>query len=373
MANTLTNIIPTVQTALDVVSREQVGFIPSVNRDPSADRVARNQTLYSWAAPTLSLGNVTPAAATPSASDITLGTKSVTVTNFKMADFYFTGEEESALAGNYGNIVTDMVEQAVRAIVNQIEADIWAAAYVGASRATGTAGTTPFATTLGDSANVRRILNDNGAPDGSRSLIIDSAAGASLLTLGQVTKANEAGTTMSLRDGMLLNLHGMAVKESGAISQITSGTGASYLLNGALTAGATSVTVDTGSGTILAGDVVTIGSHKYTVATALAANVFTINAPGLEAAAADNLAITVNAANTRNIGLSRNAIVLATRLCALPSGGDIGSDHATITDARSGISLELAMYPQYRQVRYEISAAWGITVVKPEHVAVLLG
>jgi hypothetical protein len=26
------------------------------------------------------------------------------------------------------------------------------------------------------------------------------------------------------------------------------------------------------------------------------------------------------------------------------------------------------MYPQYRQMQWEISAAWGVGVIKPEHV-----
>jgi len=69
-----------------------------------------------------------------------------------LSDFYFTGEEEKALGAEYGNVVTDMVEQAIRAITNQMESDIFTASYVGSSRAYGTASTTPFATTTGDSA-----------------------------------------------------------------------------------------------------------------------------------------------------------------------------------------------------------------------------
>jgi hypothetical protein len=79
------------------------------------------------------------------------------------------------------------------------------------------------------------------------------------------------------------------------------------------------------------------------------------------------------ASTVRNMAFARSAIVLAQRLPALPSGGDMAVDRTTITDPRSGLSFEVAMYPQYRQMQYEISCAWGVKVVKTEHLALLMG
>lgn len=388
MANTLTNLIPTFIKGFDVVSRELVGFIPSVNRDPSADRIAKNQTLYSWSTPAATLSNITPANVSPQGTDKVLGNLPIAITNYKMTDFYFTGEEEKALNssnGNYGNIVTDLVEQAIRAVINQMESDIYTAAYVGASRAYGTASTTPFASTVGDSAQMKKILDDNGAPLGTRSLIISTSAGAALRTLSQLTKVNEAGTNMTLRDGVLLDLNTLMIKESAQITSPAIGAMANATTaTGALTVGQTALPIATaGTGVVSAGDIIVLANdtNKYVVnsvsfagANPASGDTITIAAPGLrKAQGSSTRTITVVAASARNLAFSKNAILLATRLPARPSGGDMASDVQTITDPRSGISLELSMYPQYRQVRYEVAAAWSATVIKPEHIGTLLG
>ena len=90
-------------------------------------------------------------------------------------------------------------------------------------------------------------------------------------------------------------------------------------------------------------------------------------------AASANATVTVAAAATCNMGFSRSAIVLATRAPALPEEGDMATDRMLVTDPRTGLTFEVAMYPQYRRVRYEVSLAWGKANIKPAHTAMLLG
>lgn len=376
MANTLSNLIPDVYAALDVVSRELVGALPGVSRNASADRLAVGQTLRSTIAPANTTATFTPGMAIPAAVDQTIGKKDVSLTKNKYAAFSWTGEEEYAMNQGPGflTIQQDQIAQAFRVLVNEMETDVCTALYKGASRATGTTAVTPFATTLGDSAQLRKILDDNGAPASGRSLVIDTSAGAALRTLGQLTKANEAGTAMTLRDGELLNLHGFSVRESAQVQRPTVGTGASFVLNGSHAVGATSITVKTGTGTILDGDVITINSKNYVVETGRSGvGALTIAAPGLRDAGTDGNTVTVLATGARNIAFTPNALTLATRLPIFPSEGDLAIDNEIITDPRTGISFDLRVYPGDGMVLYRVHALWGWSMTKPEHAAVLLG
>lgn len=377
MANTFTNLVPMIYSNLDVVSRELIGFANSVTLDAKASQAAVGQEVLAFQTQPATVTDITPGVTPPDDGNQTVNNVSIVITKQKRSPFRWTGDEIVGLNSGPGSnaVMNDNIQQALRAIVNQMEADIFAAARIAASRAVGTAQTTPFASTLADAANVKKVLDDNGAPMGMRSLIINTTTGVNLRTLTQLTKVNEAGTQMTLRDGELLDLFGLSVKESAAITPVTKGTGASYLVNGTLAVGATTITADGGTGTILAGDVVTFAgdTNKYVVTSALSGGSFTIGRPGLLIAPADNAAITVGNTATQSVAFSKDAVVLATRLPALPNGGDMASNATTITDPRSGISFRFAEYKQFHQTTYELEAVWGVKGIKPEHTVLLLG
>lgn len=381
MANTLTNLIPEIYESLDVVSRELVGMIPAVTMDAAAERAAKDQTIRTFVAPAATAGDITPAATTPDDGDQTIGNVTLSITKARRVPIRWNGEQTLSVAGSYGagNIRGAQIQQAIRTLVNEIESDL-CGLHLYASRAAGAA-TVPFAT-AGDytaASLTRKILVDNGAPVSDLQLVIDTAAGANLRGKQAGYDASNANDSI-LRQGVLLDINGMMVRESGQTKFHTAGSFSSGTLTSAVRAvGTTSLaaTADYTAG-LAAGDVITLAhesnAHKYVI-TAVAAGSITIAAPGLKTATAatGTVAITMVASTTRNMCFAKSAIVLAQRLPALPDGGDMAADRTTVTDPRSGLSFEVAMYPQYRQMQYEISCAWGVKVVKTEHVALLLG
>ena len=377
MANTLTNLIPTIQAGLDKVARELTGFIPAVSFFPGAEGVAKDQTIRWPIAPVQTAADITPAATGPAIGDQTVGSDTMTISKVRSTKFSWNGDEQVSLQDQYGRILADQFAQAMRTLVNEVETDL-AALYVGASRAYGTAGTTPFASTLGDPAQVRKILADNGAPTSDMQMVINTSAGAALRTLAQLTKANEAGGDELLRRGVLLDIHGFAIRESAQVQSHTKGTGASYTSNTAgYAVGATSITLITGTGTVLAGDVVTFAgdTNKYIIKTGVAAaGTIVLAAPGLKVAlAASAVAMTIGGTSTENMAFDRSAIQLATRTPLMPEGGDSAADVTTVTDPQSGLSFQIALYKQYRTVTYEVGLAWGVKASQPANIAILLG
>lgn len=389
MANTLTGLIPTIYTALDVVSRELIGFIPNVQRDAKADSGAVGQTVRSPIVPAATLEDVTPGATPADSGDQTISYADVTITKSKVAPIRWTGEEQLSVSqfGQYNTILAGQFEQAFRTIANAVESDLAIIAKQRSSRAYGTAGTTPFGTAadLTDLAEINRILDDNGAPATGRVLVLGSAARAKLEGKhSELFKVNESGDAGAmLRQRQMRQLQGFTMGYSAGIVQHVKGAATGALINNASTeaVGQTALTLDTitvNTTGFKAGDIITHASdstNKYVVNTGLTATSgdIVIGAPGLLVAAADNDAVTIGNSYTPNIAFTQNALVLAARVPAMPEGGDSADDVMLVTDPVSGLVFQVAMYRQYRRVKIEVGLAWGVAGVKPEHVATLIG
>jgi len=382
--NTITNLIPDLYSALDVVSRELVGFIPAVSSDMTFERAAVGQTVRSPVAPASTATDITPNVTPPDDGEQTIGNVSMAITKARRVPVRWNGEQSLGLDNNgpgRNRIMVDQFAQAMRTLCNEVEADL-AALHIAASRAAGTAGTTPFGTAgdFSDAANVMKILKDNGAPVGDAALVLDTTAAAKLI--GLQSRYDIAGNTTMQQQGILLNKAGLNLRESAAINTSTKGTASGATTNNAgYAVGTTTITLaSAGTGTLVAGDVVTFAGdiNQYVIVSGDTdvsnGGTITIAAPGLRvamSAAAKNITVVNNAA--RNMAFTRDAIALATRAPALPEEGDSAADRQIITDPRSGLSFEVSLYKQYRQVQYEVALAWGCKVVKPEHLALLLG
>ena len=385
MSNTLTGLIPDLYAALDVVSRELVGFIPAVTTDTQVNRAAVGQNVTVAVAPSSnSMVDTTPAMSVPSAADQTIGNVSIQITKSKAVPFSWEGNEQVGLNNNgagYLTIRANQIAQAMRTLANAVELDL-AALYATTSRAAGTVGTVPFITNTAALSAARKILVDNGAPTSDLQLVIDTNAGANLHTLYNINSSRDVAAQSLAQQGVLAMPSGVSIRESAQIYNPTSGTASGATTNNAgYAVGATTITLaSAGTGTILAGDVITFAgdTNQYNVVSGDAdvsnGGTITLAAPGLrKAMSAATKAITVLATSPRNMAFSRSAIVLATRMPERPQEGDMAIDVMTIQDPRSGLAFEVATYPGYRKVRYEIALAWGVKNIKPEHTATLLG
>lgn len=387
MANTLTNLIPTLYNAVDKISRELVGFIPAVASDMTYDRAAVGQSVRSFVTPPAVARDIVPGVTPPNDGDQTIGSVEMKITKSRAVPVRWNGEEKLGLDNNgasYNMILADQLAQGMRTLVNEVEADI-AALHVKASRAVGTAGTAPFGTAgdLSDTAAALRVLEDNGAQGLDFQLVLGSAAMQNLRgKQSMLFKVNEAGREDMLRNGMTDRLQGFALRNSAGIQRPAKGTGASATTNNAgYAVGATVITLaSAGTGTIVAGDVITIAgdANQYVVVSGDSdvsnGGTFTIAAPGLRQAIATSATnITVVNQAFRNMFFARSAIQLATRAPALPPQGDLAIDRTIVTDLLTGLSFEVAVYPQYRQISYEVGLAWGCEMAKAEHAGILLG
>jgi hypothetical protein len=376
MANKLNSLIPFLLMSAQEVSRELVGAIPACFTNMTADSVAKDQVVKVPITPEAPVQDLTIGTA-----PIVTGDKftdiEVRMTKFRVASMLWNGEEELAVKGVLSELKRNQITQRMRVLVNEMEIDVALEAATGAQGGVyGSPGTTPFVSSdMKDMAQLVKVFNDIGAPQTGRQFVGNTSALANLRNHGVLYRANEAGTTDLLRNGVLGNLYGFEIRESAGFRPFVP-TGNGYKVNTTPEAGAREVQIDTGTGPIKKGSVVTFAGDatKYIVTEGFAGTAGLLKiGPALKIAPAVGAAITVCNEFLPCAAFTRDAIVLATRAPAMPEGGDAADDVETVTDPVSGLTFLVASYPGFMQRRLDISIVWGVKTVNPQHSVLVLG
>jgi hypothetical protein len=378
----VTALLPTLFSAAQEVSAEAFGAVDAITTSFDDKGVAVGGTVLVPYAPAQSNTAFTPAAVSTAGTDVTASTVAVTITKSQKNSMVLTGEQQRSLenGGNYQEWVRQWSAQAMRALRNEAEADACLAIKYGASRAYGSAATTPFATSLADLNNVRKILRDNGAPMTDLQFVGNTDTELNLLNLGIIQQAYAAGSDAERRSGMVGRQFGFKMGTSAGIAQHVLQAGSNYVTDangGTQPVGDTSFVVDTGSTVIAAGDIFSIadaGSHKYVVATGMStasdSTPLTINRPGLRVAAAQNKALTFTASYTPNFAFEKSAVVGIMRP---PLFTPNATTKTMLVSDGFGLTYLFVELQQYGQTTWEMHLAWGFKVVQSEHVAILIG
>lgn len=376
MANVFTALQPVLYSAAQEVSNEPFGVISGIAASFDDKGVAIGDKVRVPVAPTASTSDYVPAMTTAAGNDATASAIEVEITANKFVSWNLTGEQLRSLENGStdGEWVRQMVAQGMRALRNGAEQACAQAIKAGASRAVGTAGTNPFATDINIIADARKVLMDNGAPLADLQLCIDSAAGTAARKLGIYQQAHQAGSDSERRSGDLLRQFGFQIRESAGIQLHTKGTGASYVTSGSTAKGVADVALVTGTGTVLAGDVVTFAAdaaNKYVVNVGVSApGTIKLGRPGARAVIPTGNALTVGDSYTANLAFERNAVVGIMRPPVMPDNPLI---QRTLISDSAGLTYLLAQIAGDGMATWRLHLAYGFKVVQSEHVALVLG
>ena len=151
--NTLTPLIPAFIGNFVDVLRESCP-LSAVSTGFGEESIPLNGTVQVPYSAPVSGANITPGAASSDPSGVTVSAATITMTKNRKYAFGLTGDDQLRAASMGADFKSLQIQQAVRALVNEVWGDI-AALHVGASEAVGTAGTTPFASDLSELVKVR--------------------------------------------------------------------------------------------------------------------------------------------------------------------------------------------------------------------------
>lgn len=388
MANTLTSAIPQILLQCLPVLRQNAVLPQLVNSDFGTEAAEQGNAITIAKTAIVTVRDVAASVVAASNQDTTPTQVVVSLSNWKEATFQMSDKDaREVLKG----LLPQQGQECVKAVINQVEADIINAVTLGAGQAVnGPGGTTPFGSTssLTAAGNARKALNFGLAPMSDRYVVLDPAAEAAALITPDAFRFDGAGQNLTQINGNLGMRMGMQWFMDQNINQFTASaafTTGFTIATAAATALTTALTIINGTttGAIAVGNRFTIagGSQVYVIVSAGTISTATVTAlgnvtvsvyPAIGSTVASGIAITVFATYVQNLVFQRQAVAFASRPLGAALGAS-GDDMRSIVDPVSGLALTLAITRESYQSTFRVSCLYGVKLVRPDFACIIAG
>ncbi len=369
--NTLTTVIPQILAQGLLALREQCVMPRLVNSDYSVEAARKGSTIDVPIPSAITAVAVSPSNTPPVTADIQPTEVQIPLDQWYEAPFFL---DDKDLMEAMNGTIPMQASEAIKALANQVNGHILEQ-YKGVYGFAGTAGSSPFATDTSDATNLRKTLNKQLAPLGDRRCVLDPDAEANALNLRAFQDVNFGGIPGSPEMATKMGFNWYMDQ---LMPTHTKGTenGAYVVTAGAKAEGLKALPVETGTGTILEGDIFTIAGHDQTyVVTADSAggSVTLAIEPGLQQALSGGEALTFKASHVVNLGFHRDAFAFATRPLEDTVADGLGSMVMSQVDPVSQLTLRLEVTREHKRTRYSYDILWGSKLVRAELASRLAG
>jgi hypothetical protein len=381
MANTIdSGLIPSIIGFGREALSENMAYLGMVSHNYADAQMKLGKSVEVPIPAILTAESVTSANVAPAPTAVTNDTTSLTVDKFYKTSFAYSVTDMQ----NYDVMkwFQEQMKEAVRGLAKQINSDLITEGWNNTPYAVGNAGTGFFASNYDSLLDARSALLGRNVDVANLSAVISLKDAAALGKIDQVQNANQFGTRDLNVFGMAGRVAGFDIWEDQQATANTKGTitGDPVMGAAAVTAKTTVITCDADDSIALkAGDLIAVDGATYAVQADLtvgnsATGTLTVDRnwetalDGDEAlafaTASDGDAGVYDAASLRNLCGDFRGLASVIRR---PAGGVTGFEtqgmHFPITEEKSGATFNLAIYPQYHQTAFEVSAVYGVRLV----------
>lgn len=384
MANSLTNIFDKILAEGLNTLREAAVMPRLVNTNYSAEAGRFGQTIDIPKPVAQTVSDVNPGVLDTTAASNTPGLVQIQLDKWKKTDFFLTDKDMVEIERGR-HFLPMQTREAIRSMANQVDGDIHGR-YHGVYGYTGTAGTTPFGSTVSDLTAARRLLNEQLAPMNGRMGVWDPAAEEGMLKLSAFSDVEKVGERGPKIEGTIGRKFGIDNYMSQNVGTHTAGTiavGGTVLVGSTTAAGLSSLDMvcDGAPGTVVYGDVFSISGNDQTYAITTSATVTLTSAnqeiafqPPLAAVASANAVVTFKGTHVVNLVFTEGAFALASRPIAQRVDSSVNTNPFQLaTDPLTGLTFRLELIRQNKQTKWEFDTLYGTKLVREQFAVRVAG